>query len=64
MQYTLTGFTYDAGFRVFALERIGEDRGRLPYSAKADIALARKYAIRVRVGETCDTEGAGRAEED
>ena len=48
MQYTVTGFTYDAGFRVFALERIGEDRGRLPYGAKADMALARKYGIRVQ----------------
>jgi hypothetical protein len=48
MQYTLTGFTHDAGFRVFAFEGIGEDRVRLPYSVKADMALARKYGIRVQ----------------
>jgi hypothetical protein len=48
MEYTLTGFTHDAGFRVFAFEGIGEDRVRLPYSVKADIALARRYGIRVQ----------------
>jgi hypothetical protein len=48
MQYTFTGFTHDAGFRVFAFEGIGEDRVRLPYSVKADLALARKYGIRVQ----------------
>jgi hypothetical protein len=48
MQFTLTGFTHNAGFRVFAFEGIGEDRVRLPYSVKADMALARKYGIRVQ----------------
>ena len=32
MQYILTGFTHDVGFRVFAFECIGEDRVRTPYS--------------------------------
>jgi hypothetical protein len=48
MQYTLTGFTHDAGFRVFAFEGIGEGRVRLPYSVKVDMALARKYGIGVQ----------------
>jgi len=48
MQYILTGFTHDAGSRVFAFESIGEDRIRTAYSVRADLALAGKYGIRVQ----------------
>jgi hypothetical protein len=48
MQYILTGFTHDMGFRVFAFEGIGEDRGRTDYKVRADLALIRRYGIRVQ----------------
>ncbi len=48
MQFILTGFTQDMGFRVFAFERIGEDRIATKYAVKADLALVRRYGIRVQ----------------
>ncbi|HEY1754563.1 MAG TPA: hypothetical protein VGG72_04155 [Bryobacteraceae bacterium] len=48
MQYILTGFTQDSGFRVFAFERIGEDRLRTKFTVKADLALIRRYGIRLQ----------------
>ena len=48
MQYTLTGFTHDSGFRVFAFEGVGEDRVRTEYTVKTDLALIRKYGIRLQ----------------
>jgi hypothetical protein len=46
--YTLTGFTHDLGFRVFAFEGIGEDRVRSEYRVRADLALTRRYGIRLQ----------------
>ena len=48
MQYVLTGFTHDMGFRVFAFERIGEDRIRTTFTVKTDLALIRRYGIRLQ----------------
>jgi len=48
MQYILTGFTHDVGFRVFTFEGIGEDRIRTAYSVRADLALTKKYGIQVQ----------------
>lgn len=48
MQYILTGFTHDLGFRVFAFEGIGEDRVRTEYKVRADLALTHRYGIRVQ----------------
>lgn len=48
IQYILTGFTHDVGFRVFAFECVGEDRIRTAFSVRADLALIRKYGIRVQ----------------
>ncbi len=48
MQYILTGFTHEMGFRVFAFEGIGEDRARTEFSVRADLALIRKYGIRMQ----------------
>ena len=48
MQYILTGFTHDMGFRIFAFEGIGEDRVRTEYKVKADLALIHRYGIRVQ----------------
>jgi hypothetical protein len=48
MQCVLTGFTHNMGFRVFAFERIGEDRVRTKCTVRADLALARRYGIQVQ----------------
>ena len=48
MQFVLTGFTHDMGFRVFTFDRVGEDRVRTPCSVKADLAVVRRYGIRIQ----------------
>jgi hypothetical protein len=48
MQFLLTGFSQDMGFRVFAFERIAEDRTRTPFTVKTDLALTRRYGIRLQ----------------
>jgi hypothetical protein len=48
MQYVLTGFTQELGFRVFAFEGIGEDRLRTKFTVKADLSLIRRYGIRLQ----------------
>jgi len=54
MQFILTGFTQDAGFRVFAFEGIEIPQTprvtqmRPEYSVRADIGLIRRYGIRVQ----------------
>jgi hypothetical protein len=48
MQFTLTGFTQETGSRVFAYEGVGEDRVRIRYTVRADLALSRKYGIRLQ----------------
>jgi len=48
MQYTLTGFTHDRGFRVFAFQGIGEDRVRIEYNVRAEFALVLRHGIKVQ----------------
>ena len=48
MQFILTGFTQDMGFRVFAFEGVKADRTRAQYTVRADLGLVRKYGIRVQ----------------
>ena len=48
MQFTLTGFTQDSGCRVFAYDGVGEDRVRIRFTVRADLALSRKYGIRLQ----------------
>ncbi|HUK41962.1 MAG TPA: hypothetical protein VLX11_12980 [Candidatus Acidoferrales bacterium] len=48
MQFILTGFTQDMGFRVFAFEGVKADRTRAQYTVRADLVLVRKYGIRVQ----------------
>ena len=48
MQYILTRFTHEMGFRVFEFEGIGENRVRTEYKVRADLALIHKYGIRVQ----------------
>ena len=48
MQFVLTGFTHDMGFRVFAFERIEEDRTRTKCTVRADLVLVRRYGIQIQ----------------
>ena len=48
MQFILTGFTQDTGFRVFAFEGIAEDRSRTAFTVRTDLSLIRRYGIRVQ----------------
>lgn len=48
MQFVLTGFTPDTGFRIFKFEGIGDDRSRIEFSVRADLALTRKYGIQMQ----------------
>ena len=45
MQFILTGFTQELGFRVFAFERLGEDRVRTRCTVKADLVLVRADSV-------------------
>ena len=47
MQYILTGFSHEMGFRVFTFEAVS-GKERIPYSVRADLALSRRYGIRVQ----------------
>src|SRR5438105_15771309 len=48
MQFTLTGFSEDTGFRVFAFQGIAKDRTKSAFTVKTDLALLRRYGIRVQ----------------
>ena len=48
LQFILTGFTQDAGFRVFAFERVGDDRVRTKLTVRADLDLARAHGIQIQ----------------
>lgn len=48
MQFIVTGFSQVTGFRVFAFEGIAEDRSRILFTVRADLALARSYGIRLQ----------------
>jgi hypothetical protein len=45
MQFVLTGFTQELGFRVFAFARVGAGAIRVPFTVRADMTLVRRYAI-------------------
>ncbi len=48
MQFILTGFKQDTGFRVFAFERTALDRVKTEYTVRADLALTRLYGIQMQ----------------
>ena len=48
MHFILTGFTQDTGFRVFSFEGIAGDRTRTAFTVRTDLALIRRYGIRVQ----------------
>ena len=48
MQYILTGFRQDKGFRVFAFEGAAADRTRTGFTVRADLALVLRYGIKIQ----------------
>ena len=48
MQFVLKGFTQDTGFRVFAFDGVAPDRTRTAFTVRTDLALIRRYGIRVQ----------------
>jgi hypothetical protein len=48
MHFVLKGFTQDTEFRVFAFDGIAADRTRTEFAVRADLALIRRYGIRVQ----------------
>ena len=48
VRFILTGFTQESGVRVFAFEKVAEDHTRTNYSVRADLALSRRYDIRMQ----------------
>jgi len=45
MQFILTGFTQETGFRVFAFEGVVVGQIRTVFTVRADLALSRRYGI-------------------
>jgi len=68
VRFVLTGFTEDAGCRVFTFERIAEDQARTKFVVKADLALSRRHDIRLQelpllcreILERCDADEQAR----
>jgi hypothetical protein len=48
MRYILTGFSHDAGFRVFTFDCVETDRVRTEFKVRVDLAISRRYGIRVQ----------------
>ncbi len=48
MQFVLTGFSHNAGSRVFAFDGLTEGHTRIAFSVSADLALSRSHGIRVQ----------------
>lgn len=48
MQFVLKGFSEVMGCRIFAFEGVDVDRSRTEYTVKTDLALSRKYGIRLQ----------------
>lgn len=46
--FILTGFTQDLGCRVFAFEGIDVDHTRTAFTVRADLAMIRRYGIRIQ----------------
>jgi hypothetical protein len=48
MQFVLTGFTEHLGFRVFNFEGVAAGQERDKFTVKAELALTRRYGIRLQ----------------
>lgn len=48
MEYTLTSFSHEVGFRVFTFLGTDKDRSRHMFTVRAELALIRRHGIRVQ----------------
>ena len=48
MEFVLTGFTEHLGFRVFAFEGVAPGHKRNKFTVKTEVALTRRYGIRLQ----------------
>jgi hypothetical protein len=48
IQFVLKGFSEVTGCRIFAFEGVNADRSRTDFTVKTDLALARRYGIRLQ----------------
>ncbi len=48
VQFVLKGFSEVTGCRIFAFECVAADRSRTDFTVKTDLALARRYGIRLQ----------------
>jgi hypothetical protein len=48
MQFILTGFAQDGGFRVFAFEGIASGNLNVTFTVRANLDLSRRYGIRLQ----------------
>jgi hypothetical protein len=48
MRFVLTGFTQEVGVRVFAFSGVATDAARTEFTVRADLALSRRYEIRMQ----------------
>jgi len=48
MHFVLAGFTPETGFRIFKFEGIGDNRSRIEFTVRTDLALIRKYGIQMQ----------------
>ncbi len=48
MNFFLTGFSSDLGFRVFQFEGVAADKSRSGFSVRTDLALIKEFGIRVQ----------------
>lgn len=47
-QFILRGFSHALGFRIFAFEGVASDQTRALFTVKTDLALTRRYGIRLQ----------------
>jgi hypothetical protein len=48
VQFVLKGFSEVTGCRIFAFECVAADRSRTDFTVKTDLAMARRYGIRLQ----------------
>lgn len=48
VQFIFKGFSQDMGSRVFEFDGIASDRTRTPFTVRTDLALTRRYGIRLQ----------------
>ena len=48
MQFVLTGFKQESGYRVFAFDGISTEHVRVAFRVRADLGLIQRYGIRIQ----------------